>query len=192
MPFYLENVLGHNIQLVGLLMAIIPIMVGIFSPISGTLSDRFGTRSISAVGLAFMFIGFISVSTLTTQTSIGGYLLRFIPVGIGIGVFQSPNNSAIMGTASRSNLGIMSGITSISRTLGQTIGTAVIGAIWASRTFFHAGQSFPGGATQAPALAQVTGQQNTFQIVAVIIMVALLLGVLGLLRERKHKQTLTR
>jgi len=51
MPFYLENVLGYQTREVGLLLAIIPIAMGIAAPISGSLSDRFGTRPISVIGL---------------------------------------------------------------------------------------------------------------------------------------------
>ena len=102
MPFYLENVLGYNPHQVGLLLAIVPISAGLISPLSGTLSDRFGTRPVSTFGLFAMLIGFISLLSLGTETTWLGYILRFFPVGLGIGIFQSPNNSAIMGSMFRS------------------------------------------------------------------------------------------
>jgi EmrB/QacA subfamily drug resistance transporter len=185
MPFYLENVLGYNTQQVGMMMMVVPVMIGISAPIAGTLSDRFGTRSISVTGLVLLFTGFLTISTLATDTTTLGYLFRFMPVGLGIGIFQSPNNSAIMGTATRENLGIMSGIISISRTLGQTVGIAVLGAVWASRTFFYAGEIFPGGATMAPAAAQVAGQQDTFHAVSVLIAIALGLGIWRMVQGRR-------
>jgi len=57
MPFYLENVLGYNPHQVGLLLAIVPVAAGCTSPISGSLSDRFGTRPISAIGLLLPVAG---------------------------------------------------------------------------------------------------------------------------------------
>ena len=126
MPFYLENVLGYDPHQVGFLLATVPVSAGIASPLSGILSDRFGSRAISTVGLIFIVTGFYSLTTLSASTTVLGYVLRFLPVGLGLGIFQSPNNSAIMGTAPKKYLGIVSGLLSISRTLGQTSGIATI------------------------------------------------------------------
>ena len=131
MPFYIQNVLGYDPQQTGLLMGTVPVAMGIIAPISGTLSDRFGSRSITVAGLAMLTIGFLAVSTLDAGTTTLGYILRFLPVGLGMGMFQSPNNSAIMGAAPRERLGIASGMLAVTRTLGQTTGIAVLGALWA-------------------------------------------------------------
>ncbi len=141
MPFYLENVLGYDTQSVGFLLAIVPIALGITAPISGAMSDRFGTRPITVLGLAILVVGFVAVSTLSPETTALGYVLRFLPIGIGIGIFQSPNNSAVMGAVPRERLGIASGLLAITRTLGQSVGIAALGALWASRVFARAGQT---------------------------------------------------
>jgi len=83
------------------------VVVGGDGAISGNLSDRLGVRPITMVGLAVMLGGFLAVSTLGTQTTALGYALRFIP-WVWAGIFQSPNNSAIMGAAPRGRLGIVS------------------------------------------------------------------------------------
>ncbi len=57
------------------------------------MADRFGTRPISVIGLAVTLAGFLALSTLTTETTTLGFMLRYMPLGIGIGFFQSPNNS---------------------------------------------------------------------------------------------------
>lgn len=190
MPFYLENVLGYGPREVGLLLAVVPIALGVTSPLSGTLSDRLGTRPITVVGLAILFLGYYSLSTLGTDTSPAGYILRFLPIGIGMGVFQSPNNSAIMGTAPRRRLGIVSGMLAITRTLGQTTGIALLGALWAARVFYYAGENLPGGATMASARAQVAGLQDAFLIMAAMIAVAFALALWALIRERRKKEIL--
>lgn len=187
MPFYLENVLGYETRSVGFLLAIVPIAVGITAPISGTLSDRFGTRPITVLGLAVLLLGFIAVSTLSLETTALGYVLRFLPIGIGIGVFQSPNNSAVMGAVPRERLGIASGLLAITRTLGQSAGIAALGALWASRVFVRGGQVFPGGATTAPAIVQVTALNDTFSAVVILIALALLLAAWGLVQERRGR-----
>lgn len=184
-PFYSENVLGFNPQQTGLLMAVVPIALGIVAPISGALSDRYGSRLITVAGLAILTLGFFLVSSLDADTSVREYILRFLPVGIGMGVFQSPNNSAIMGAAPRSRLGIASGMLSVTRTLGQTTGIATLGALWAGQVFKHVGSVLPGGATTAPVSAQVAGLQTTFLLVSVLMAGALLLSIWGLRQEQK-------
>jgi EmrB/QacA subfamily drug resistance transporter len=188
MPFYLENVLGYAPRSVGLLLAIVPIAVGITAPISGALSDRLGTRPITVAGLLILLLGFSAVSTLSAGTTALGYVLRFLPIGIGIGVFQSPNNSAVMGAVPRTRLGIASGLLSVTRTLGQTTGIAALGALWASRVVQRAGGVLPGGATSAPAAAQVVGLNDTFTIVVILIALALSLAVWGLIQERRSRR----
>ena len=185
LPFYLEDVLGYNTRQVGLLLAALPVFLGITAPIAGSLSDRFGTRPIAVVGLAILLVGYYAASTFTSQTSMFGFVLRLIPIGIGMGVFQSPNNSAIMGEAPRQRLGIASSLLSITRTLGQTTGIAVLGAVWAGRVMAHAGGVLPGGATAAAAPAQVAGLQDTFLVVSILIALALALSTWGLLKERR-------
>jgi EmrB/QacA subfamily drug resistance transporter len=186
-PFYLENVMGYSPQSVGLLLAVVPVAVFFTAPLSGALSDRVGTRPITVAGLAIMFLGFAAVGTLSLETTAVGYILRYLPVGIGIGVFQSPNNSAVMGAVPRERLGIASGLLSLTRSLGQTTGIAILGAVWASRVAARAGSDIAGGATAAPAAAQVAGLNDTFHVVLVLMALALLLATWGLLQERREQ-----
>ncbi len=185
MPFYAENVLGYDPQQTGLLMATVPVALGVTAPISGSLSDRYGSRPITVGGLAVLVAGFLAISTLDAGTTSLGYILRFLPVGLGMGMFQSPNNSAIMGAAPRDRLGVASGMLAMTRTLGQTTGIAVLGALWAGQVFHHAGGLLPGGATSAPVAAQVLAMRDTFVLVSVLIVFALLLSMWGLAEERK-------
>ena len=186
-PFYLENVMGYSPRSVGLLLAVVPVAVFFTAPLSGALSDRVGTRPIAVAGLAIMLLGFLAVSTLSLDTTSAGYILRYLPVGIGIGIFQSPNNSAVMGAVPRERLGIASGLLSITRSLGQTTGIAVLGALWASRVAAYSGSTLSGGATSAPAAAQVAGLNDTFRVVVVLMAMALLLATWGLLQERRER-----
>lgn len=184
-PFYLENILGYSTRNVGLLMAIVPILLGIASPVSGVLSDRFGTRSITVAGLAILSVAYFLLIHLSEHTSTLMYIALFVPIGIGMGVFQSPNNSAIMGEAPRSQLGIVSGLLAESRVLGQTMGFAVIGAFWAARVFAHVGETLEGGATTAPVGAQVAALHDTFVTTGVVMILALALGIWGLFQSQK-------
>ncbi len=187
-PFYLENILGFVPRQVGLMMAFVPIGLGIMAPISGILSDRFGPRLITVTGLLIMVGGYLAMSSLTAQTTVLGYALRVLPIGIGMGIFQSPNNSAVMGSAPRERLGIASGLLSITRTLGQVTGIAVLGAIWAARVMYYQGAVLAQGATAASIEAQVSGLQDTFGGAAGLVAVALGLSVWGLIQEYRLRR----
>lgn len=188
MPFYLENVQGYSTRQVGLLLSAVPVVMMVIAPLSGSLSDRFGTRPITLIGLIMLIIGYYAITTLNEETTAVGYLLRMLPVGLGMGTFQSPNNSAVMGSVSRERLGIASGLLSISRVLGQTTGIAAMGAFWATRVTLHYGAPLPGGATTAPIDAQVTGLQDTFWAVLLLIIVGLIFSALGAIQSRRINQ----
>ena len=190
MPFYLENVLGYEPRQVGFLMAAVPIGLGVAAPISGALSDRYGTRPITVIGLLVLFLGYVAMSTLNAQTTALGFILRFLPLGAGMGIFQSPNNSAIMGSAPQRRLGIVSGMLAVTRTVGQTIGIAVLGALWASRVFAFLGASLADGATNAPPKAQVSGLQETFLVMAALMAVALSVAFWALVQEWRSRRVL--
>lgn len=185
MPFYLQNVLGYPIQLVGPLQAVIPVMMGIMAPISGTLSDRYGVRPITVAGLAALLMGYLALTTLSATTTTLGYIVRLFPIGLGMGIFQSPNNSAVMGSVPRAQLGVVSGLLSVTRTLGQTVGIAVLGALWASRVVQHGGPLIA-SATAAPTATQVAAMQDTFLVVVGLIAIALAVALWGWWQERGH------
>ncbi len=180
MPFYLENVLGYNPHQVGLLLAVVPVSAGIASPLAGILSDRVGSRPVATFGLFVLLIGFYSLTTLTDQTTAPGYILRFIPVGLGLGIFQSPNNSAIMGAAPRERLGTVSGLLSITRTLGQTSGIAALGAFWAARVGYYYGLHTHTNPTKTDIVAQVAGLQDTLTAISLIIAFALVTNFIAM------------
>lgn len=177
LPFYFEGVRGLTVQQTGLMLSILPVALGIASPISGSLSDRFGSRVISLIGLVLIVVGYVGLATLQTGTPAWAFALRIVPLGLGMGTFQSPNNSAIMGSAPRDRLGVVSGLLALTRNLGQTVGIAIFGALWAASVASSLGALPPGGAPDAPAAVQVTGMQITFAVAGALAGVALLLGV---------------
>ncbi|MGD2076822.1 MAG: MFS transporter [Chloroflexota bacterium] len=188
LPFYLENVLGYDPRQVGFLLATVPVSLGITAPLSGTISDRYGTRPMTLIGLVVLLLGYFALSRLTVGTSATIFILFFLPIGIGMGLFQSPNNSAIMGSAPRGRLGIVSSTLAATRTIGQTTGIALLGALWASRTLAYATGMPAGGATEASAEAQAAGLHDTFLFMTLLIAVALLIAIVTWLRGRQAQK----
>lgn len=185
-PFYLQNLLSLDPAVVGILLTVTSVFFGLASPISGSLSDRFGFRRIALVGLVVFAFGCYTVSTLRADSSILGFVLRVIPIGLGMGIFQSPNNSAILGSVPSERLGVVSGINVIGRTFGRTAGVAALGSLWASRVSTYAGQGFSGVVTEAAAAAQIAALRDVAFVALAIVVVALLLSVWGLLQQARR------
>lgn len=175
LPFYLEDVLGFSTRAVGLLLASVPVTLGTIAPISGAISDRMGTRPVTTAGVVVTFVGFALAAFLyDTNTSALQIVIAGLVIGAGFGLFQSPNNSAILGAVPPSRLGITSGLLTINRITGQIVGIAVLGTIWAARTVAYAGG---GTAESAPAVAQASGLRDALIVTAALSLVAVAIGV---------------
>jgi EmrB/QacA subfamily drug resistance transporter len=167
LPYYLQNVLGYDPQRTGLTLIASPIVLSLISPLSGRLSDRFGARWLGLAGLVVMSGALYSFATLTTESTQLDVILRLLLIGLGFGLFQSPNSSMIMGSVPRSATGVASGLLAVMRTLGQTVGVAVAGAIWASQVVAAAGRNYD-PITSAPPAALVSGMHDAMLVAAAL------------------------
>jgi EmrB/QacA subfamily drug resistance transporter len=158
MPFYLEQLRAFPVEIVGLLLTPLPIMIAIVAPISGRLADRFGsTRWLASGGLTIACVGLVLVSFLNAHSSIFDIIWRLLVTGFGQALFQSPNNSALLGSAPPQQRGVASGFLATGRVMGQSLSVALAGAIFTGL----------GGSAAGLALTQhkgnVTQLQQTFQ-----------------------------
>jgi EmrB/QacA subfamily drug resistance transporter len=185
LPFYLQNILMHSSSTSGLMMGVIPAVMAITAPVAGKLSDKNGTEKLPVAGLCIFFLGILALSTVDENTSIGGYILRTIPIGLGLGIFHSPNNSAIMGLAPKNRLGVASGILALTRTLGQTSGIALTSALWVGNIVKNLGWMPANGATSAPLAVQVSGLQYVLHISAAIIFFGMVLSVISWMTNKR-------
>jgi EmrB/QacA subfamily drug resistance transporter len=125
MPFYFERVLLLNPTMSGALLAPVPIVLVVMAPLGGFLADKFGVRAICTIGALINCLGLVFLSTLDMHTTRLGVIMRLIPFGVGMGLFQPPNNSAMMGAVPGNRLGIVSGMISALKNLGSMTGVAV-------------------------------------------------------------------
>jgi len=128
-PFYLSFALHYSILKVGVVMAASPLATLMVAPISGSASDRLGTRGLAVGGMLISTVGLLVLATLKDSSSASDVAWRLAVVGVGIGMFQSPNNSAVMGSVSPMYLGISSGTLAAMRNVGMVLGLAVAGAV---------------------------------------------------------------
>lgn len=130
MPFYLIQGRNLNAAQAGLLLTAQPIIMAIIAPISGTVSDRIGTRLPSTLGMAVLSMGIFLLSRLDGFSTNQQILTSLAVVGLGTGIFISPNNSALMGSAPRRRQGIAAGVLATSRNFGMVLGVGLAGAIF--------------------------------------------------------------
>jgi EmrB/QacA subfamily drug resistance transporter len=128
-PFYLMFVLHYSILKVGLVMAASPIVTLFVAPLSGALSDRIGTRVLAVCGMCIGALGLFFLSHLQQSAKEFDVIWPLAVIGLGMGMFQSPNNSAIMGSVPPWYLGIASGVLAAMRNVGMVLGIAVAGAV---------------------------------------------------------------
>ncbi len=171
-PYYLQKALGFSPQTTGLTLIASPLVLSLVSPVSGRLSDRFGARWLGIIGLALTTAALLSMATLTTESTQMDVVLRLMLIGAGFGLFQSPNNSLIMGSVPRANLGVAGSLLAVMRTLGQTTGVAIAGAIWATRVVAAAGQQYE-PVTAAPPFALVAGMHDAMLVAAFLSAIAI-------------------
>ena len=174
-PFYLTDVMGLSPSEIGFVLGAVPITMGIVAPMSGTLSDRIGSRPVTVAGLALMTVAYIVAAFWfgDATTSLMVILVGLI-IGLGMGIFQSPNNSAILGSVAPEQLGVTSGMLTINRTTASVTGIAVLGTLWAARTAVYSGV---GDAADAPPAAQAAGLADTMTVAAILLGLALALGL---------------
>jgi MFS family permease len=104
--------------------------MAVVAPFSGSLSDRAGTRWPAIIGMLILAVGLSAVAMLVARGSLWAIAGGLAVVGLGIGTFVSPNNSALMGAAPRNRQGIASGVLATARNVGMVLGVGVAGAVF--------------------------------------------------------------
>lgn len=125
LPFYLQQVLNFSPSQVGLLMTAFPIMMAVVAPLSGHASDKFGPLILTSGGLTISALGLFYYSTLSSTASFYQVIPGALLLGIGAGMFNSPNNSSVMSSVPPQKLGLAGGINSLVRNLGMISGIAL-------------------------------------------------------------------
>jgi len=175
-PFYLIDGLGYNASKAGLLLVTIPALTLLLSPLSGKLSDKLGTLALCAVGLILNVLGLFLLRSAGIDTSTGSIVFYLIIMGIGMGLFVTPNTSAIIGAVPARRLGSASAMVGTLRHIGMSMGLAISGSVFAVSRSSHAADLADEGVVQGVIgnLSTVGGFQDT-------ILVALIAAVIGLL-----------
>ncbi|MRN53225.1 MFS transporter [Paenibacillus monticola] len=124
-PFYAQNMLNLSPFYAGFLLMLFPISMVIVAPLSGALSDKIGSEFLTFAGLIVMVIAQFGLARLHDGSSVVLVGLWIAMLGIGSGLFGSPNNSLIMSTVPRTQLGSAGSVNSLVRNVGMVVGITV-------------------------------------------------------------------
>jgi len=130
MPFYLIQGRGLTAAGAGLILTAQPLVMAAVAPISGSISDRVGSRLPGSFGLAVMAVGLVLLARLGAASTTGSIALALAVTGLGTGIFISPNSSALMGSAPQARQGIAAGILASARNVGMVLGVGFAGAVF--------------------------------------------------------------
>ena len=129
-PFALQDLMGHSAAVTGFVMMTVPLTILPVAPLAGSLADRWGSRMPTTLGLMAITAAIFGMAQFRSTTALLVVVAILGLYGVGAGLFQAPNNSAVLSIAPAGRTGIVSGMLALARNLGQVIGVAVASTVW--------------------------------------------------------------
>ena len=130
LPFLMLDGWGRTPLQAGALITAWPAAVVVAAPIAGRLIGRWPVGALSSCGLALLSIGMLLLAALPAQPVTADIVWRMVLCGIGFGLFQAPNNHAILTSGPVNRSGVAGGMLSTARTTGQTTGAVMLAIVF--------------------------------------------------------------
>jgi EmrB/QacA subfamily drug resistance transporter len=170
LSFYLQIVMGLSPRATGLVLVSMPIIQAIVSPLAGRLSDRYEPRVLASSGMALTAIALFLMSRFDAATPIVQVVLVLALLGLGVGIFSSPNTNAVMTSVQSHRYGLASATLSTTRQVGMVLSMGIATLFIATRV----------GATDintTPPLLLVDAMQSTFLLCTIACLVGIVASV---------------
>ena len=193
MPFFLQLAMGLDPLRTGILVAPTSVAMALLAPLTGWMSEKFAPERLCALGLAVNGVALIFLSFLDPGSSAVEVIFGLSLMGVGMGIFQTPNNILLMSSVPRHRLGIGSSVLSIVRSLGYSIGatlaTVIVSYFLLTSTGATSLQNLASGSaigSDAPVLAAfLRGYHYAFLIAAAVAFAGALISLWPASRERR-------
>ncbi len=138
LSLYLQKILNLSPREAGIILVAQPVMMAIFSPFAGRLSDRIQPRYLATMGMSMCTVGLAAFAFLGASTPLWLIIALLIWVGLGFAFFSSPNMNTIMSSVDKSRYGVASGTAATMRVVGQiasmTIATFFFALLFGGKT----------------------------------------------------------
>ncbi|MFN8210805.1 MAG: MFS transporter [Bacteroidales bacterium] len=122
---YLQYIHALDARSAGMIMISQPVAMALLSPVAGRLSDKRNPGIIASVGMGLTAAGLISLCFITGNTSHVAIIVLLAVMGVGFGLFSSPNSNAIMSSVEKKHLGVASGVVGTMRMVGQMMSMGI-------------------------------------------------------------------
>lgn len=177
MPFALQSLMGYSAVRAGFVMISVPLTILVVAPLAGRITDQVGPRWPATLGIGLVTVAILLMAQLRSGSGAPFAVLALVVYGVGAGLFQTPNNVAVMTAAPPGARGLVSGTLALARGLGQVAGVALASEIWRWREDVYLRR-----ATEPDPLAEALS--DTFLTLAVVALATMLVSAL---REAGHR-----
>lgn len=130
LPFFMQHTLGMSVAETGLMLTPWPLATTLTAPLAGRLIEKVHPGVLGGIGMMVFTLGLFLLSLLGKGTGLADLAWRMAVCGVGIGLFQTPNNVTITTSAPIQRSGGASGMLGTARVLGQTLGTAIVAIVF--------------------------------------------------------------
>ncbi|MDR1572643.1 MAG: MFS transporter [Clostridiales Family XIII bacterium] len=132
LSIFLQVIKGYDTQAAGLILISQPLMMAVVSVIAGKLSERFQPSRLASAGMGIGTVGLFLFAFISQSYSLLYITISLAVLGIGFGLFSSPNTNAIMSCVEAKDYGVASSIIATMRSMGQTSSMAIVTLIFAT------------------------------------------------------------
>ena len=192
MPFYIQSVRGYSPTQLGLIMVPNALAMIVVGPLSGRLSDRFGWRKFAIGGLIISTTGLFLLSRITETTPLAYVMGAMILQSAGLGIFNSPNNSAILSTVDQSKYGVVSGLVQLVRNSANVtsiaVTTAIVTATMASMGYQPSLDAVSEVGSEGVLGAFTSGLRTAYLVMGGLVLAAVVLSIV-MSRQAKERPT---
>jgi len=131
LSYYLQYIKGLTPNITGLILVTQPVLMALVAPVAGRASDKFNPQKLAGLGMAIISVALFSLTFVNMATPIWIIFISLAVLGIGFGLFSSPNTNAIMSSVEKKYLGIASATVSTMRLIGQSFSIGIVTLIFA-------------------------------------------------------------
>jgi EmrB/QacA subfamily drug resistance transporter len=131
MSLYLQYIKGFSPEHAGLVLVSQPLVMAIFSPLAGSLSDTIEPRIVASIGMAFTVMGLVLFTFIDAETHLAFIVIGLMLLGFGFALFSSPNTNAVMSSIEKRFYGVGSATLGTMRLTGQMLSMGIAMVIFA-------------------------------------------------------------